>query len=123
MTADRARILEEVVQGAEDNQVSVADSNPCFEAWLIQHFSSLTDIVELSNANPVKSCSFVIENHLKRFDPQYRKGRLDSTLYMPKVKPALENAEFDEVTNADLNDFTVTGSRVHNLVKDILSDD
>lgn len=115
--------LETVMQDARHNQISVADSNPCFEAWLIQHFSTLTDIVELSNVSPVKSCDYVIANHLKRFDPEYKKGRLDSNIYMPKVKPAMQNAEIDELTNADVNDFKITGSRVHKLVKDILPDD
>ena len=111
------------MQDAEANQISVADSNPCFEAWLIQHFSSLTDILELSHVNQVKSCDYVISEHLKRYDPEYKKGSLDNTIYMPKVKSAIDNAEFDEVTARDLDDSTYTGSRVHMLVKEILTDD
>ena len=80
--------LEKIMQDAEANQISVADSNPCFEAWLIQHFSSLTDILELSHVNQVKSCDYVISEHLKRYDPEYKKGSLDNTIYMPKVKSA-----------------------------------
>ena len=115
--------LEKVMQDAEANQISVADSNPCFEAWLLQHFSSLTEIVQLSHVNQVKSCNHVIENHLKQFDPKYKKGSLDSTIYMPKVSSAIQNAEFDEATASDLDDFTYTGSRVQMLVKEILTDD
>lgn len=117
--------LEEVMKEAQANQVFVADSNPCFEAWLIQHFSSLTDIVELSHVRPVKSCAYVIENHLKRqdFDPEYRKGSLDSNLYMPKVCTAIQNAEFDEETARHSDEFNCTGSRVHKLVKRIRSGD
>ena len=73
--------LETVMQDAKENQISVADSNPCFEAWLIQHFSTLTDIVELSNVNPVKSCDYVIANHLKRFDPEYKKRSLERPIH------------------------------------------
>lgn len=117
--------LEKVMQDAEANRVSVADSNPCFEAWLIQHFSALTDIRELSHVNQVRSCDYVIENHLKRqeFDPKYKKGRLDSNIYMPKVNSAIQNAEFDEVTTRGLDDFKYAGSRVHMLVKEIVADD
>ena len=113
--------LEKVMQDAEDNQICVADSNPCFEAWLVQHFSSLHCIVELSNVKQVNSCGYVIEKHLKRFDPEYKKRSLKSTVYMPKVNSAIQNAEFDEVTASDLDDFTYTGSRVKKLVKEILS--
>ena len=115
--------LEKVMQDAEANQISVADSNPCFEAWLIQHFSSLTDILELSHVNQVKSCDYVIDKHLKRFDPKYKKGKLDSTIYMPKVNSAIQNAEFDEDAASEWDDFTHTGSRVHMLVKEFLTDD
>lgn len=109
------------MQDAKNNQVSVADSNPCFEAWLIQHFSPLTDIVALSHVNPVKSCAYVIENHLKRqdFDPSYKKGSLDSDLYMPNVDSAILNAEYDEETARNSDDFNYTGSRVYKLVKRI----
>ena len=111
------------MQDAEANQISVADSNPCFEAWLIQHFSSLTEIVELSHVKQVKSCAYIIDKHLRRpdFDPNYRKGSLDSTIYMPKVNSAIQNAKFDEDTASELDDFTHTGSRVQKLVKEILS--
>ena len=114
--------LEQVMQDAKDNQIFVADSNPCFEAWLIQHFGPLTEIVELSHVNPVKSCRYVIDNHLKHpeYDPDYKKGRLDKDIYIPKVKSAIENAKFDEVAAGDVDDFTYTGSRVHILVERIL---
>ena len=111
------------MQDAEANQISVADSNPCFEAWLIQHFSSLTDILELSHVNQVKSCNYVIDKHLKRFDRKYKKSNLDSAIYMPKVNSAIENAKYDENIASKLDDFTYTGSRVQKLVKEILTDD
>lgn len=122
---DRPRsYLAEVMQDAESNDISVADSNPCFEAWLIQHFSPIADIVELSHLNQVKGCGYVINNHLKRpeYDPHYKKGRLDRDTYIPKVKSAIENAEFDEIAATDYDDFGCTGSRVHLLVKKILPD-
>ena len=117
--------LESVMQDAIDNQISVADSNPCFEAWLIQHFSSLADIVELSHIKHVRRCAYVIKEHLKQpeFDPEYSKGSLDSDLYMPKVKCAIQNAGFDEVATSDLDKFCYTGSRVHKLVTVILPED
>ena len=115
--------LRTVMQDAETNQICVADSNPCFEAWLLQHFSSLTDILQLSHVNQVKSCDHVIDKHLKQFDPKYKKGSLDSTIYMPEVNMALQNAEFDEATARDLDNYTYTGSRVQMLVKKILTDD
>ncbi len=116
--------LEQVMQDAEANQILVADSNPCFEAWLIQHFSPLAEIVELSHRKPVKSCRYVIDNHLKRpeYDPDYKKGKLDSTIYMPKVNLAIQNAEFDNDIVSNLDSFTYTGSRVHTLVEEILPD-
>ena len=42
---------------------------------------------------------------------------------MPKVKSAIANAEFDEVISKDLDNFECTGSRVHELVKEMLPDD
>ena len=111
------------MQDAEANEISVADSNPCFEAWLIQHFSPLAEIVELSHVNQVKGCGYVIAEHLKQqdFDPEYNKSSLDDEIYMPRVNSAIENAEFDEVAASDYDDFCYTGSRVHLLVKEILS--
>lgn len=115
--------LESVMQDAIDNQISVADSNPCFETWLIQHFSSLTEIVELSHVTPVKSCAQLINKQLKRqeFDPEYKKRSLDGDLYMPRVNCAIQNAEYDENVTSDLDEFCYTGSRVKNLVKQLLS--
>lgn len=117
--------LKQVMDDAEANQVFVADSNPCFEVWLIQHFRSLTDIVELSPKRQVKRCKSVTDEHLKHqdFDPGYNKRRLDRSIYIPKVSSAIDNAEFDEDTASDLDAFTYTGSRVYKLVKDILSHD
>lgn len=114
--------LKQVMEDADANNVSLADSNPCFEVWLIQHFSSITEILELSHINQVKSCGYVIETHLKRpdFDPKYKKRNLDDDIYIPKVYSAIKNAEFDELATKDLDEFKYTGSRVHNLVKEIL---
>ena len=116
--------LEQVMQDAEANEISVADSNPCFEAWLVQHFSPLADIVELSHVKQVKSCRYVTDKHLKcpDFDPNYKKRRLDSMIYMPKVNSAIENAEYDVAVASDCDEFYYTGSRVHLLVKDMLPD-
>lgn len=113
--------LEQVMQDAEANQIFVADSNPCFEAWLIQHFSTLADIPELSHIKPIKSCNRVISEHLKQFDPGYKRNNLDSEIYMPKVGAAVQNAEFDAATARDSDEFKHTGSRVHKLVREIQS--
>jgi len=115
--------LKSVMQDAETDMIHVADSNPCFEAWLIQHFTTLTDTVELSHVKPVKTCRTVTDMHLKSYDPEYRKGSLDSCIYMPKVNSAIQNAEFDEDAAKDSNEFEYTGSRVHILVKEMLPDD
>ena len=113
--------LERVRRDAEHNKVAVADSNPCFEVWLIQQFSPLTNIVELSHVRQVRSCRFVTDKHLKQFDSKYRKRNLDSSVYMSKVETAIENAELDEIAASDKDDFEYTGSRVNRLVKVILS--
>lgn len=113
--------LERVMQDAKDNDVSIADSMPCFEAWLIQHFCKLSRIAKDSRINQVRRCRYLINRHLKRYDPNYKKGRLDSAVYLPKVKSAIENAEFDEVAASGKDEFAYMGSRVHKLVKAILS--
>lgn len=115
--------LEDVVRDAKANKVFVADSNPCFEAWLLQHFTAITDIPELSHVKPVKTCRTVTDKYLKSFDPKYKKGSLDSCIYMPKVRSAIQNAEFDEDAASDSDEFKRTGSRVHKLVNEILTDD
>ena len=113
--------IESVLQDAKAHQVSVADSNPCFEVWLLQHFSALTSIVELSHVKPVRSCRYVIGTHLKPYDPEYKKGRLKSTSYIPNVVTAIQNAEFDEMSADDSDEFAYAGSRVHKLVKEIIA--
>ena len=94
-----------------------------FRGLVTSTFSSLTDILQLSHVNQVKSCDSVIKEHLKQFDPKYKKGSLDDKIYMPKLTKALQNAEYDEETARELDPFRYTGSRVQKLVKEILTDD
>lgn len=76
--------VEEAVAKAKRLNIETAVSNPCFELWLLLHFSPVTAHLPDAAAAVAK---------LKRYVPEYTKSRLDFSTYSSGVQAALERAE------------------------------
>jgi hypothetical protein len=76
--------LEPAVTLAAKKNISLAVSNPCFETWLVLHFTNHTaPLACYSEANRV----------LLKFVPDYGKTRLEFARYADGVDRAVERAE------------------------------
>lgn len=62
-------------------------SNPCFEYWILLHFTYTTKLFGTSGDSP---CMDLIKNDLKTFIPDYEKG--DITIMSPIIKDGLDTA-------------------------------
>ena len=76
--------LVPAVRLATRNNISLAVSNPCFETWLLLHFTNHTAPL---------TCYAEAERVLLRFVPDYGKTRLDFARYADGVGRAIERAE------------------------------
>jgi hypothetical protein len=64
--------------------ISLAVSNPCFETWLVLHFTNHTAPL---------SCYAQAKRALLKFVPDYCKSQLDFARYADGVAPAVERAK------------------------------
>lgn len=117
-------MLQRVTQQAIQKRFYVADSNPCFELWLLLHHRSLDDYCdkkkeELRQNRPVGSRKR-LEKELVDICCSYSKSRLKTSHYLPYVHTAISNAEESDLRPGDrwLNQI---GSRVYLLAKNIIN--
>lgn len=117
----RQKQLDDVVSRACQNDCFIADSNPCFEVWLIQHFASVTNVGGFLGNARAKGCDFVIGLLKKNYDRSYEKSRYDVTKYMTKIADAVSNAQLDDKTvGEDELRTNSVGSRVYKLAQSII---
>lgn len=76
--------IGEAVVAAEAEGISLAVSNPCFEVWLILHFTACT----ASLAGPKAAAE-----RLRRYLPAYEKGALDFALLAERADDAVDRAK------------------------------
>lgn len=112
--------LRKVFAKARKHHCCVADSNPCFEIWLLLHLKSLDKYKRLEASGDVAKCT-PSSKALERIDPTYdhnKKGKWDASPYMDKIDTAIENAERIDRTQAD-EPLNRLGTRVYKLIESI----
>lgn len=76
--------LDPAVRLASQQGISLAVSNPCFETWLVLHFTEHTAPL---------TCFAQAHRILLKYVPDYSKARLDFARYADGVDKAAERAE------------------------------
>jgi len=113
--------IEAVAGKAKENGCRLADSNPCFEVWLFQHYSSLRKIKGLAGDAVEGGCSRIIrELKKKKYDPNYDKSKYDVLKYLGCLDAAVINASGDDFESDDER-MTLAHSRVYKLVESIIN--
>ncbi|MGW0519325.1 RloB family protein [Crossiella sp. NPDC003009] len=84
--------IDPAVTAAASAEVRIAVSNPCFEYWLLLHFTDHT--AALANYQQVLKC-------LRKHVPDYDKTALDFTRYDRGVEDAVRRASAADPTIAD----------------------
>ena len=116
-------MLRRVTQEALQKRFCVADSNPCFELWLLLHHRSLDnysdDQQEELRQNRQIGRRKRLERELVDICGSYSKSKLKTSDYLPHISTAIENARKSDIRPNDrwLNQI---GSRVYKLVQSII---
>ncbi len=87
-------LLKKAKEDAENKNVGIVSSNPCFEIWYLEHFGYTT--------KPFVSSSAVVKELEKKI-PGYRKNVCDIELLYPRTKVAIENCGKLDKYHADNN--------------------
>jgi hypothetical protein len=115
--------LSDVVQQCHQANYYVADSNPCFEIWLLLHFVDIaSDYSEKKKQslqqNPKSGNRTLVENELLKHTGEYNKSNLKIEQYLPLVESAIQYAQLLD-TNPNHRWLHTIGSRVYHLVNSI----
>lgn len=118
--------LSRVAQLVSQKKYHLADSNPCFELWLLLHHRSLNcytdselrDLKENRKAK-VRSSRRRLDLELMKICGSYDSSNLKTSDYIPYVDTAVVNAKTEDSKRGDrwLNQI---GSRVYKLVQSII---
>lgn len=110
--------LDSIFSAADRKKYLFADSNPCFELWLIMHCQALHQLPGLEGSAAVGGCDKVIEELRKRIEPNYQKTDYKVSCYVERLKTAINNAEqTDEDKGAAW--MNTVGTRVYKLADSI----
>lgn len=71
----------------KDTELHAIVSNPCFEYWILLHFTYTTKLFGTSGDSP---CLDLIKNDLRTYLPDYEKG--DKTIMLPIIRAGLDIA-------------------------------
>ncbi len=111
--------LNAIFSAQDKRKYQFADSNPCFEMWLILHCKPLHKLQGLEGSAAVGGCEKVIEALRKHVEPNYHKTKYNVSAYVDGREFAKDNAEkTDRDKNAAWMD--AIGSRVYKLVQSII---
>jgi len=118
------QMLSEVAQQAIQKNYHLADSNPCFEIWLLLHHKSLQDYGEVDlkefEANQRTGNRTRLERELVRVCGSYNKSNPDLLHYIPFVATAIKNAKETD-TQPDDRWLNQIGTRVYRLAQSIIA--
>lgn len=94
-------------------------SNPSFQLWLLLHFFSDIESLNLEKETRTKKQIKKIEDEIKKYVKNYKHGTINVGSFSKHVNTALDNAkQFDALTVDDLKD--KIGTRFSVLVKYLL---
>lgn len=86
---------DETFKKAIENDIDFYVINPCFEFWLLLHFTDCQEYKKeelLENNYVTKNNTFVYEE-LKKWDPRYTKTSFDAKMYIDKIDYAIKNSK------------------------------
>ena len=112
--------LRTVFTKAQKHNCDVADSNPCFELWLLLHHNRLDRYKKLEASGDMAKCapsSKALEQIDRTYDPD-KKGKWDASPYMDMIDTAIENAQRVDRTQSD-EPLNRLGTRVYKLIESI----
>jgi hypothetical protein len=106
--------FDRVCREASQQRIQLAHSNPCFEVWLLLHFTDLTADEQFRRSDEA-------EQRLRNVLGRYNKSRLDLLLY--SRENALNAADRAEELDQRSDDRwpQKTGTHIYRLVKALLS--
>ena len=110
--------LDSIFSAADRRKYRFADSNPCFELWLIMHCKALHQLPGLEGSAAVGGCDKVIEELRKRIEPNYQKTDYKVSCYIERLETAMNNAEKTD-ENKDAAWMNTVGTRVYKLADSI----
>lgn len=116
--------FETVLKGCEEHKINLGISNPCFEIWLLLHFSSCKkDKTKLWN-NVNDYIGKQITEEIKKINPTFQKYNKNGIknqfdYYLPRIENAIVNSTNHEINNKSLR--KQFGTSVGELMKKILS--
>lgn len=109
--------LDKFTQRAKQNGYCIADSNPCFELWLILHFKALTEISGLAGNAEANGCK-PVEIELQRLDDSFNKSQYDAGEYITRIDRAISNSKAHEAQREVAS--SPVGTRVYKLAESII---
>lgn len=118
------QMLNEVVQQAKrKDYYHVADSNPCFEIWLLLHHKSLAeydkDTLNDFKQNRRQGTRTKLERELVKICGSYNKSNPDLSHYIPFVTTAIQNAKETD-TEPQTRWLNSIGTRVYRLAQSVI---
>lgn len=119
------KMVNDVIKQSRDKRYHVAESNPCFEVWLLMHVKSLSEYNEkqmraLTTNSKVKNRNR-LETELKTHcGGRYNKSNPDTSIFIKLVNSAVENAKQSD-TRPSHRWLNQIGSRVYKLVESIIN--
>ena len=111
--------LARAAKRAERKGYKIADSNPCFELWLLLHLTSLDKCKGLAGSAEIGGAKKVLQT-LKEIDPGFDKTTYRAAEYVDKVETAIKNALKTD-TERDTRWLNQIGSRVYKLALSIIN--
>lgn len=81
--SSKESVINKAKHRAKDKGIKVIISNPCFELWLLLHFTKTTKLMN----------SIEVERELKTYLSRYKKGQLDFSKFESKIDEAVKRAK------------------------------
>ena len=110
--------LNAIFSAQDKRKYRFADSNPCFELWLILHCKPLDGLKGLAGSAAVGGCDKVIEALKEHVEPSYHKTKYDVTAYTSRLQNAMKNAERTD-RDRQAAWMNTVGTRVYKLADSI----
>ena len=110
--------LSSIFSAADRRKYLFADSNPCFELWLILHCKALHQVPGLEGSAMEGGCEKVIEALRKHVESNYHKTKYNVAAYVERRDVAKDNAEKTD-SNKNSAWMNAIGTRVYQLVDSI----
>ena len=111
--------LDKVASQAKDKKYCLADSNPCFELWLLLHHKRLNELKGLEGRAAIGGCDSVKEE-LRKVDRNYDKSQYNTEKYIEKIDQAIANAKETDIQSKKTPLLNQISTRVYLLAQSVI---